>query len=260
LADFLLELAEDARRRVAEGYYATVGGRAVAKHSITEALLSCKQVSVIAEIKFASPSRGVIRRRGDVEEIARAMENGGAAALSVLTEPKYFNGSIEKFIQAKEAVRIPILMKDIIVSPKQLDAACDIGADGILLIKSLFDRGLCELNLHQMIKYAQSKRLEVLLETHTDEEFSAALNLPTDIVGINNRNLSTLKVDIAVTEKILEQHNPVEKVVISESGIRTSDDIRLLHRLGVNGFLIGSEIMHSENIEEKVREFVMALG
>jgi indole-3-glycerol phosphate synthase len=259
LNDFLVELAEDAKRRVAEGYYKVSGGRAVSKQSITEALLSCKRVSVIAEIKFASPSQGIIRQRGDVEEIARAMENGGAVALSVLTEPKHFNGSIEKFIQAKEAVKIPVLMKDIIVSPKQLDAACKIGADCILLVKSLFDRGLCELKLHQMIEYAQSKELDVLVETHTDEEFSAALNLSTDLVGINNRDLSTLKVDISVTEKILEQHNPVEKMVISESGIKTPDDIRLLHGLGVRGFLIGSEIMHSENIEDKVREFVMAL-
>ena len=120
--------------------------------------------------------------------------------------------------------------------------------------------GLCECDLCRMLTYAWSRKLEVLLETNTSEEFSAALAANTDIVGINNRNLGNLKVDINMTGRILQQHNPDGKVIISESGIKTPGDIRLLYRWGARGFLIGSEVMCAENIEEKVREFVMALG
>lgn len=260
MGNFLVELAEDARRRVEEGYYTVSGGRTTTRCSVKEAVLSCKHVPVIAEIKFASPSLGTIRQKENVKEIAIAMERGGAAALSVLTEPRHFNGSIETLIQVREAVRLPILMKDIIVNPVQLDAASEIGADCVLLIKRLFDLELCKFDLHQMLAYARSKNLEVLLETHTSEEFSAALDVPADIVGINNRDLSSLKVDIEVTSGILEEHNSARKVIISESGIKTAEDIRLLHRLGARGFLVGSEVMYAENVEEKVRELVMALG
>ncbi len=142
--------------------------------SLRKAILQCQAVPVIAEIKAASPSAGVIRKNVDAGEVARAMQRGGAVALSVLTEPKQFNGSLEALAAAREAVQIPILMKDIILSPVQVYAAEKMGANAVLLIKALFDRGYCERTLDEMIAGAHMLGLEVLLETHTEGEFQVS--------------------------------------------------------------------------------------
>ena len=190
--------------------------------------------------------------------IAKAMAKGGATAISVLTEPKHFNGSLEALTEAREAVKLPILMKDIILSPIQIEAASKIGANAVLLIKALFDRGYCEKNINEMIDGAHLFGLEVLLETHTESEFCSALKTGADLIGINNRNLATLKVDLNVTKQILAKNNPQNKLVVSESGINTPADIRFLRESGACAFLIGSAIMSTDNIEEKVKEFVNA--
>jgi indole-3-glycerol phosphate synthase len=186
------------------------------------------------------------------------MAKGGATAISVLTEPKHFNGSLEALAEAREAVKLPILMKDIILSPLQIHAASKIGANAVLLIKALFDRGYCERSLDEMISGAHLLGLEVLLETHTESEFCSAVKTGADLIGINNRNLGTLKVDLNVTKKILLKNDPNGKLVISESGINTPADILFLRESGARAFLIGSAIMSNDNIEEKVKEFVNA--
>jgi indole-3-glycerol phosphate synthase len=226
--------------------------------SLRRTILESKAVPVITEIKSASPSAGVIRKDVDSGEIARAMQRGGAAALSVLTEPKQFSGSLEALVQAREAVELPILMKDIILSPIQIQAAAKIGANAVLLIKALFDRGYSDRSLDEMIAGAHVLGLEVLLEAHTETEFGSAVKTGADLIGINNRNLGTLKVDLNVTKKILSKNDPNGKLVVSESGINTAADIRFLRESGAYAFLIGSAIMSTDNIEEKVREFVNA--
>jgi len=128
-----------------------------------------------------------------------------------------------------------------------------------LLIKSLFDRGYCECNLSDMIATAHSKGLEVLLESHTAEEFRSAVRTHADLVGINNRDLATLKVDLGVTKRILEGNNVEGKVVVSESGINAPADLRFLRGCGAHAFLIGSAVMLADNVEAKVKEFVSAL-
>jgi indole-3-glycerol phosphate synthase len=147
-------------------------------------------------------------------------------------------------------------MKDIIINPIQLEAASRIGANAVLLIEALFERKYCELSLDEMISEAHTRKLEVLLETHSESEFESAIETDADLVGINNRDLKTLKVDRGITERILKKYDSHEKVIISESGVMTPSDLLFLRGCGAQAFLIGSAIMMADNIEKKVKEFV----
>ncbi len=258
MSDFLDVLARVAQINIESEYYDNVMPLENVRVSLKKAILDCKFNPIITEIKAASPSAGVIRTNIDPAAIAKAMERGGATALSVLTEPKQFSGSLEALGKARKAVKIPILMKDIILSPIQIQAAAKLGANAVLLIKALFDRGYSDKTLEEMITGAHMLGLEVLLETHTVSEFVTALRTDADLIGINNRNLATLKVDLNATREILRSIDPKNKVVVSESGIKTAADIHFLSESGASAFLIGSAIMLSDNIEEKVKEFVNA--
>jgi indole-3-glycerol phosphate synthase len=258
MSDYLDVLARVAQVTIDDEYYETATQADSLHISLKKAILECRAVPVIAEIKSASPSAGVIKESVNASEIARAMERGGAVALSVLTEPKQFNGSLEALTEAREAVKLPILMKDIILSPIQIQAASKLGANAVLLIKALFDRGYVSRSLDEMIAGAHLLGLEVLLETHTLSEFVSALKVDADLIGINNRSLATLKVDLNVTKKILQSINPKNKLIVSESGINTPSDVRFQLENGASAFLIGSAIMSADNVEEKVREFVNA--
>ena len=259
MADFLDTLAQSARATIDSGYYEAVNATVTSSISLKQAILEAKNAPVITEIKAASPSAGTIRKTVDASLIAESMEKGGAVGLSVLTEPKHFHGSLQSLIEARKAVKLPILMKDIILSPVQLEAASKSGANVALLIEALFDRGYCECSVHEMIARAHSRELEVLLEAHTADEFRSAVRTHADLVGINNRNLATLKVDLGVTKEILERNRAEGKVVVSESGVNTAADLRFLRECGAQAFLIGSAVMLADNIENKVREFVSAL-
>jgi indole-3-glycerol phosphate synthase len=258
MSDFLDVLARVAQINIESEYYDNITPVEAVRISLKKAVLDCKSNSIITEIKAASPSAGVIRKNIEPAAIAKAMERGGASALSVLTEPKQFSGSLEALSQARKAVKLPILMKDIILSPIQIQAATKLGANAVLLIKALFDRCYSDKTLEEMIAGAHMLGLEVLVETHTLSEFVSALKTDADLIGINNRNLATLKVDLNVTKTILQSINPKNKVVVSESGINTAADVHFLREMGASAFLIGSAIMLSDNIEEKVREFVTA--
>jgi len=256
MSDFLDVLARVAQVTIESEYYEIVKPAESMHISLRKAILDCQGIPVITEIKSASPSTGVIRKNVNPSEIAKAMRRGGAVALSVLTEPKQFNGSLEVLAEARKAVKFPILMKDIILSPIQIQASSKIGANAVLLIQALFDRGYSARSLDEMIAGAHLLGLEVLLETHTESEFCSAVKTGADLIGINNRNLETLKVDLGVTKKILSKSDLNGKLVISESGINTLADILSLRRAGARAFLIGSAIMASDNIGEKVKEFV----
>lgn len=259
MADFLDVLAKSAKGTINEGYYEVATRVAAPFVSLKRAILESEYVPIIAEIKAASPSLGIIRKNVDVEDVAVAMKNGGAVGISVLTEPKHFGGSLFSLTKARQSVKLPLLMKDIIISPVQLETASETGANAVLLIEALFERGHCECNVHDMIAHAQSKNLEVLLEVHTENEFSSALESDADLIGINNRDLKTLEVDLRVTKRILEKVDPQGKVIVSESGIKTTADIRFLHECGAHAFLIGSTIMKANDVEKKVKEFATAL-
>lgn len=258
MPDFLDILARDAKATVDSGYYQTQQKSLQPQISLKKAILDCKHTPVITEIKAASPSLGTIRSSFNSKEIAQAMQAGGAVGISVLTEPKHFNGSLSTLAQARQAVKLPILMKDIVIIPEQIEVGAKIGANAVLLIEALFERGYCEVSVEKMIAFAHSRGLEVLLETHTEAEFKSAIETEADLVGINNRNLATLKIDLNTTKQILEKNKNHGKIVISESGIKTPKDLQFLRDCGASGFLVGSSIMLTDDIEIKIREFVNA--
>jgi indole-3-glycerol phosphate synthase len=258
MPDFLDKLLVDAKETVNQGYYEVTAQDTFSQISLKTAIIENKQNAVITEVKAASPSRGTIRKSFDPKEVAEAMERGGATGISVLTEPKHFSGSLSYVKEVREAVELPILMKDIIIDLTQLEAASRIGANVVLLIEALFKRGYCEHSLEEMIAEAHERNLEVLLETHNENEFQAAIETDADLVGINNRDLRTLKVDIGITERILKKSDSQRKVVVSESGMMAPVDISFLRGCGAQAFLIGSAIMMAGNIEKKVKEFVTA--
>ena len=212
--------------------------------------------TLLTEIKFASPSLGKIRTLTEPASIAKQMIAGGSKALSVLTQPNLFHGSPEYFMKVREAVDVPLLMKDIMIENIQIDAAEKIGADYILLIQSLFDQGFLK-EIDEFIEYAHKKELKILLEVHTKQEFVNALKSKADLIGINNRNLDTLEIDLKTTKTVLEGYEK-SRPILSESGIETSEDIQYLKKCGADAFLVGSSIMKSDNIEEQVRKLVSA--
>ena len=180
---------------------------------------------------------------------------GGSKALSILTQPNLFHGSPEYFMKVRESVDIPLLMKDIMIENIQIDAAEKMGADYILLIQSLFDQGFLK-EIDEFID-AHKKELKILLEVHTKQEFENALKTEADLIGVNNRNLDTLEIDLKTTETVLEGYEK-SRPILSESGIETTEDIQYLKKSGAAAFLVGSSIMKSDNIEEQVRKLVKA--
>ncbi len=256
MTDFLDILAADAKATVDSGYYEQKMFSQHFSASLVRNIKECKKIAVIAEVKGASPSKGVIRQNFEPDKIGLEMERGGASGISVLTEPKHFGGSLGNIEVIRPSIGLPILMKDIVVSPIQIDAASKIEANAILLIQAIYDRRYGSISLEEMITKAHSKNLEVLLETHTVDEFGRAVQTEADIIGINNRNLGTLAVDLETTREILLKSSHEGKIIVSESGINTPDELQFLRKCGAQAFLIGSAIMQSKNIEAKVKEFV----
>ncbi len=250
---FLDELAESARRTVAEGYY-KVDDAKLPRRSLLNAVKGSKRTPVIAEVKFRSPAEGSLRSHGQVRMIAEAYQRGGVVGISVLTEPKHFEGRLEYVTEVKKTVAVPVLMKDIIIDTFQIDAAERVGADSILLMSSIFAAGYPTSSLDRMIEHAHNRRLEVLLEAHTDEEFKLSLETKADLVGINNRDLETLEVSLDTSRTLLrKEYDRHSKPVICESGISKRSQILELRSLGADGFLVGSAIMKSKEPEHAVR-------
>jgi indole-3-glycerol phosphate synthase len=150
------------------------------------------------------------------------------------------------------------MMKDIVIVPEQIEVAAKLGASAVLLIQALFDNKCTEMTINKMISYAHTLDLEVLLEIHTEPEFKCALETKADLIGINNRNLATLKIDLKTTQQILEKQNKKGNIVVSESGIKMPSDLHFLRSCGADAFLVGSSIMLSNDIESKVKELVTA--
>lgn len=252
----LESLVHGAEESIRDGYY-KVKPRRFVHRSLQQAIKNSQHIPVVAEIKFASPVVGRIRDDGDVRSIAQAMERGGASGISVLTEPKYFKGNLLYLSRAKESVKLPILMKDIIIDPVQIEAGRAAGADAVLLISSVFDERYAKRDLRKMIEHAHALGLEVLLETHSASEFKNALATKADIIGINNRDLKSLQVSVETSVSLLRRYKH-SKTVICESGLTSPREVRNLRSFGANGFLIGSSIMKSNDIESAVKSFTGA--
>lgn len=207
------------------------------------------QSAVIAEIKKASPSKGVIREHFVPADIARSYERGGAACLSVLTDVDYFQGADAYLQQARAATNLPVIRKDFIVHPYQVAEARALGADCILLIVAALDKAQLT-DLHQQ---AQELGLDVLVEVHDAAELELALDLPNELVGINNRNLHTFDVTLDTTIQLLA-NIPNDKIIVTESGIFTYDDVALMRKHNVNAFLVGESFMRADEPGEKLAE------
>lgn len=208
-------------------------------------------ISLIAEIKKASPSAGVIKKEFDPIDIARVYENSGANAISVLTDKKYFSGSINHLREVSAYVDIPVLRKDFIIDEIQIYESRANGADAILLIAQI----LSPKELNDFCDLANSLGMAQIVEVHDEEDLFKALKIMPKIIGINNRDLKTFNVDINTTIRLNSIIPSDEKpIIVSESGIKTKSDVENLRNSEVNAVLIGEELMRSENISKKIME------
>ncbi len=205
--------------------------------------------ALICEIKRKSPSAGNINTLKNPILAAQSYVDGGAACISVLTDGPSFGGSLEDMVAVRNAVSIPVLRKDFMIDEIQILEARAAGADAILLIMSVLDKEHA-LSLHQC---AEDLGMSILLEAHNEAELEQALSLPSPLVGVNNRDLKRMVTELETTER-LSSMVPTDKLLISESGIKTTEDIHRLRKTGARGFLIGESLMKSEDIVKSVRE------
>ncbi len=212
------------------------------------AAVAAGDYGLIAEIKRASPSRGVIRADFDPPALARAYAAGGARCLSVLTDEAYFQGDDGHLTAARAATSLPVLRKDFIVDPYQVVEARAIGADCILIILAAVDDGLA----HELAATAAELGMDVLCEVHNRAELDRAHAIDAAMIGINNRNLRTLAVDIATTEALIA-HAPADRLIIAESGLATPADLARMAAVGVRCFLIGEALMRQADVEQATR-------
>jgi len=208
-------------------------------------------VNIIAEVKKASPSRGIIQNDFHPVTIAQNYEKYGAAAISVLTETAHFQGNLHDLKSIAEKVQIPILRKDFLFDPYQLYEARANGADAVLLIAAILEKQ----QLNDLLALAVDLSLAALVEVHTPEELETVLESRAEIIGINNRNLKTFITDINTTIE-LAAAIPAGKIIVSESGIKNTADIKKLLNVGVDAFLIGETFMREKNPGDKLNEFV----
>jgi indole-3-glycerol phosphate synthase len=208
-------------------------------------------IKIIAEVKKASPSKGIIREDFDPVKIAKIYEANGAAAVSVLTEENFFLGSLDYLRKIREVVNIPLLCKDFIFDEYQVYQFRIYGADAFLLIAAILDNR----KLKYLLKTGRELEMQALVEVHNLEELKRVLQTEAEIIGINNRDLKTFKTDIATTEHLIKEI-PQGKVVVSESGINTAEDISRLRRCGAHAFLIGESLMREKDITKKLAELL----
>ena len=227
-------------------------------------------MALIAEVKKASPSAGVICPDFDPVRIAKAYEAGGASCLSVLTDEKFFQGSLDYLRQIRAAVKLPLLRKDFIIDERQILEAIEWGADAILLIAAI----LSDAQLGKFHALATEAGLAVLVEVHDETELEQALKISPALIGVNNRNLKTFKVDLATTERLAAKmengtwkmakasapssilNSPSSPLLVAESGIHARADVQRLKKCGANAILVGESLMRGGDIQSKVRELI----
>jgi indole-3-glycerol phosphate synthase len=225
------------------------------RRSFVEKLKDTNELSIIAEYKRASPSKGMINNGVAPSQQAALYETSGAAAISVLTDSTFFKGSFSDLKEVRETVDLPILCKDFIIDPLQIDLAASHGADLILLIVAALD----ENRLKDLFQYATAKGLEVLVEVHNLEELEQALKTDAKLIGVNNRDLKTFQVSLEVTEKLASIVKKAGAYLISESGIHSIEDAERVRNAGANGVLVGEALMVSQDIKKSFLELRLPL-
>ncbi|RFU71119.1 indole-3-glycerol phosphate synthase TrpC [Peribacillus saganii] len=223
--------------------------------SLYDHLRVASTLSIIAEIKRASPSKGDINPNVIPFLQAALYEKNGAAAISVLTDETFFKGSFTDLAEVRPHVQTPILCKDFIIDEIQIDLAKQAGADVVLLIVA----ALTQDRLSSLYRYARAKGLDVLVEVHSEAELEAALNIGARIIGANNRNLKTFEVDLAITEKIGRVLHQSDAFFISESGIKTREDVLRVKEAGARGILVGESLMTSGSLEESFQNLTVVV-
>ena len=254
LADIVAGVCKDLERRKSARPLLDVAEAAVARGAGRDfgAALKRDGVAVIAEVKRASPSRGAIRESADPAATARAYADAGADAISVLTEQRRFGGALSHLSAVVEALGPggpPVLRKDFVLDPYQVYEARTCGADCVLLIVALLEDG----TLGQLLELSDRLGMQCLVEVHDEHEACRAVDIGAPIVGINNRNLKTLEVDLATTERV-RSCVPPGRVVVSESGIRERADVERLARCGIDAVLVGEALMLAVDLSAKLRE------
>ena len=240
--NILGEIAEKTRERIE-------GQLNMKKGVEFEKALTANKMNFICEVKKASPSLGVICEDFDYMEIANDYESAGAAAISVLTEPFYFQGSDEYLANISRCVKLPLLRKDFVVNEYMIYEAKFLGASAILLICAVLD----DAQIRKYIETAEKLGLAVLTETHDETEVKRALSCGARIIGVNNRDLKTFEVDIKTSER-LKKYVPDDVIFVSESGIKTRDDVKRLEEIGVNAVLIGETLMKSADKKAELKK------
>ena len=234
--------AEDLRRAAQE----TAAQRQ--HHAFAKAISGRRTVNVIAEIKAASPSAGAIVPDPDVEQIAREYAQGGAAAISIVTEPEFFKGSTAWIAAARSVSALPVIMKDFVIEPQQILAGVAAGADAILLIAALLDTR----TLHRYREQIERYGCDALVEVHDERELQSALEAGAHLIGVNNRDLRTFTVDLGTSEK-LARRIPARVIKVAESGIADYADIQRLRGAGFDAFLVGESLLRQNDRAAAVR-------
>lgn len=245
MPDFLSKIIPSVEKRIASGYYEkrTYDGK---KRSLKEAVQT-HPPAVIAELKPVSPSKGRLLKLEDAVALGHAYAKAGACGLSILTEPDFFGGSLTLLYRD---YGVPKLQKDFVIEETQMSEA----ADAVLLIQTLMDR--MELDVRALVDAAHEKELEVLLEVHSLEEFKRAKKTKADLIGINNRDLRTLKTSLETTPDILSKSKPGKQPVVSESGIETRADLERVLSSGASAVLIGTSLLASPNPVRKLEQLL----
>ena len=244
------------RKKLNPSYVRRIKELAQNRKDVKDPFKSCcnKKVPIIAEIKQASPSEGEIKKVDPVE-IAKIYEHSGACAISVLTEENYFRGSLEFLKKVRDAVNIPLLRKDFIVDPLEVWEAKAFGADMVLLIVKILD----EVLLRDLIDLSKELGLTPLVEVFDEGELEKVLKYYRDLVGVNNRNLETLEVDLKVSERLIPKMKEAGvRCAVAESGISKREDIEKLLKVGADAFLIGTSLMKSPDPGRKLKELIDA--
>ena len=208
-------------------------------------------IRLIAEVKRASPSKGSLCPGLDPAALAQTYIAGGAAAISLLTESTYFHGSLDDVAAVKEALSIPVLRKDFVFDPYQIYESCAFGADGLLLIVAILE----DKQLSRLLDLSHKLGMRCLVEVHNEDEVQRALAAGAQIIGINNRDLHTFSVDLSTTERLC-RFIPNDRIVVSESGIRSRQDVQKLIDWGIDAFLVGEALVTAHDVAAKMRELM----
>ncbi len=258
MPDFLKKIVSEVCELIESGYYNVRTDSSGSRVGLRSAIEHATGRAVIAEVKRATPTKGRLTGNLSVERYVKEAEKAGVVGFSILTQPRYFEGSLQNLTEARSCTDLPLLMKDFVVSRQQVDAASRLGASAILLIQGIFDSNLSLDDEDFLVRHAHSAGVEVLTEVNNEVELEAAVNSNADMIGINHRNLRTLDMDMTLTERLMQHPASNSRVIVSESGINGPEEARRRFRLGADAILVGSHLIESVDVRSAAKMLVTA--